>query len=116
MLRRLGYRADVVVNGKQVLEALRRQRYDVVLMDVRMPEMDGLETTRKIRRRFSQDQGPRIIGMTAQTMRGDRERCLRAGMDEYLSKPVRLEELRRSLDSPQGDAVDVPLDPPKGTL
>jgi len=97
MLRRLGYQADVAANGFEVLDALRRQPYDVVLMDVRMPEMDGLTATREIRRELSGDEQPSIIGMTANAMRGDRERCLAAGMDEYLSKPVQIADLQSVL-------------------
>ncbi len=94
MLKSLGYRADVAENGVEVLDALRRRQYDIVLMDVQMPEMDGLEATRRIRREWKDKKQPRIIAMTANAMRGDREECLEAGMDDYLSKPVRKEELR----------------------
>src|SRR5512136_1241881 len=92
MLKKLGYRSDVVANGREVLEALGRQRYDLILMDVRMPEMNGLETTRIIRQRWP-DKGPVIIAVTAYGLQGDRERCLEAGMNDYLSKPVQLEDL-----------------------
>jgi PAS domain S-box-containing protein len=98
MLERMGYRADVVANGLEVLEALRRQRYDVVLLDVQMPEMDGLEAARVLRDGAWRDLRPRIIGMTALAMEGDRERCLAAGMDDYITKPVRPEELQRALE------------------
>ncbi|MBX0331448.1 response regulator [Oscillochloris sp. ZM17-4] len=97
-LERLGYRADVAGNGLEVLEALERQPYDVVLMDVQMPELDGLEATRRIVARWPAGQRPRIIAMTANAMRGDRERCLEAGMDDYISKPVRIEELEAALE------------------
>jgi CheY-like chemotaxis protein len=96
MLERLGHRADVAANGVEVLRALERQRYEVVLMDVQMPEMDGLEATRQIRALWGAD-GPRVIAMTANAMEGDRERCLEAGMDGYVSKPVRQEDLARAL-------------------
>ncbi|MDD1751691.1 MAG: response regulator [Methanotrichaceae archaeon] len=89
MLKKLGYRSDVVANGREVLEALGRQRYDLILMDVRMPEMNGLEATRIIRQRWP-DKGPLIIAVTAYGLQGDRERCLEAGMDDYISKPVQL--------------------------
>ncbi|WP_129629079.1 response regulator [Candidatus Oscillochloris fontis] len=92
-LERLGYRADVVGNGLEAIEAIARQPYDLVLMDVQMPELDGLEATRQIVARWPADVRPRIIAMTANAMRGDRERCLAAGMDDYISKPVRIEEL-----------------------
>ncbi len=99
MFERLGVRADAVANGLEVLEALDRQPYDVVLMDVQMPEMDGLETTRRVRSQHRGEVWPHIIGLTASTLAGDRERCLEAGMDDYLSKPLRLEELRLVLQS-----------------
>jgi len=99
MLERLGYRADVAANGLEVLEALRRQPYDVVLMDTRMPKMDGLIATREICREFSRDLRPRIIGMTAGNLRDDRQRCLAAGMDDYLGKPFRIIDLERALQA-----------------
>ena len=83
-----GYRVDVVGNGLEVLEALRRQHYNVVFMDVQMPEMDGLEATRRIRADFAAAEQPWIVAMTANAMRGDREACLAAGMDDYLAKPI----------------------------
>jgi CheY-like chemotaxis protein len=87
----------VAANGLEVLDALERQRYDVVLMDVQMPEMDGLEATRRLRQRFQDDERPRVIAMTANAMQGDRELCLDAGMDDYVSKPVRVQELAAAL-------------------
>ena len=96
MLKRLGYRADVAANGIEVCQALERQTYDLVLMDVRMPEMDGLEATRIIRQRWP-DSSPRIIAITAHALDGDREKCLNAGMDDYIRKPVNVEELARVL-------------------
>jgi PAS domain S-box-containing protein len=96
MLAKLGYRADVAANGLEVLEALERQSYDAVLMDVQMPEMDGLEATRRIRTR-SATASPHIIAMTANAMSGDRELCLEAGMNDYISKPVREPELAAAL-------------------
>jgi CheY-like chemotaxis protein len=76
---------------------LERQPYDLVLMDVQMPEMDGFETSKEIHSRFPD--GPKIIAMTAYALEGDREKCLEAGMDEYISKPVKLEELQSILKS-----------------
>ena len=95
MLKRLGYKAEVAVNGLEVLRALQSKPYDVVLMDVQMPEMDGLEATRQIR---ACGLNTRIIAMTAHALEGDREECLQAGMNEYLSKPIRMEELQKALD------------------
>jgi CheY-like chemotaxis protein/HPt (histidine-containing phosphotransfer) domain-containing protein len=97
-LGRLGYRADVAGNGLEVLEALARQDYDVILMDVQMPELDGLETTRRICQDWAPTERPRIIAMTANAMQGDRELCLTAGMDDYISKPIRTEDLIRALE------------------
>ena len=97
LLDRIGYRADIAANGLEVLEALKRQSYDVVLMDVQMPEMDGLEATRRICREWPANKKPRIIAMTANAMQGDREKCLEAGMDDYITKPVRREELALAL-------------------
>lgn len=103
MLQKLGYRADVAANGLEVLEALRRQHYDVVLMDVQMPEMDGLEATREIRRRWPGADQPLIIAMTAMALKGDQEMCLAAGMDDYISKPVKLEMLKAALEKVGGE-------------
>ncbi len=97
LLAHLGYASDLAANGREALEALARQPYDVVLLDVHMPELDGLETARLIRRRFPLDSGPRLIAMTASALKGDREACLAAGMDDYLSKPVRPGELAAAL-------------------
>jgi PAS domain S-box-containing protein len=96
MLKRLGYSADVAGNGLEVLQALERQPYDVVLMDVQMPEMDGLVAAQEIRKLWPK--GPKIIAITAYALKGDRERCLAAGMDDYISKPIVIEELRRVLE------------------
>jgi len=99
MLNKLGYRSDVAANGFEVLQALERQHYDVVLMDVQMPEMDGLEATRMIRQRWTDEETPFIIAMTASALKGDREACLAAGMDNYVSKPVKMEMLRAALEA-----------------
>lgn len=93
ILDRLGYRADVAGNGLEAIEALKRQIYDIVFMDVQMPEMDGVEATHQIRRQISQAQQPRIVAMTAHALPGDRESYLNNGMDDYISKPVRIDEL-----------------------
>ncbi|GAB4227185.1 MAG: hypothetical protein Kow00121_55790 [Elainellaceae cyanobacterium] len=99
MLERMGYRADVAANGLEVLQALDRQPYDVVLMDVQMPEMDGLEASRQICQKWDADSRPRLIAMTANAMQGDREECLVAGMNDYISKPIQIEALERVLCS-----------------
>jgi CheY-like chemotaxis protein len=97
LLDRMGYHADVANNGLEAIDAVERSRYDVILMDVQMPELDGLEATRRIRTRWPGDEGPRIVAMTANAMEGDREACLAAGMDDYVSKPIRPETLGAAL-------------------
>ena len=122
LLGRWGLRAVIVENGTKALEALSSKRFDVVLMDVQMPEMDGFATTRAIRKKEEQtgDHIP-IIAMTAHAMKGDRERCLEAGMDDYVSKPIAAEKLLASITSlvPQKDApeqaVKVQEPPPSST-
>jgi PAS domain S-box-containing protein len=105
VLQKLGHRADVVANGAEALAALERERYDVILMDVQMPEMDGLEATRRIHERWPAAR-PRIVAVTAGARSEDRERCLAAGMDDYLSKPIRAEELAATLASAVPESVD----------
>jgi CheY-like chemotaxis protein len=102
----MGYNADLAANGLEVIEALDRQSYDLIFMDVQMPEMDGLEATQRVRERSGEQ--PRIVGLTAHAMVGDRERCLAAGMDGYLKKPVQIAELKESLESmlPQEQPFD----------
>ena len=97
LLERLGYAADVAADGEETLAALRRQRYDVILMDVQMPGMDGIEAARHIREEWPAEERPRIIAVTASALQEDRETCLSAGMDDFLSKPVLLEDLRMAL-------------------
>jgi CheY-like chemotaxis protein len=97
LLSQMGYRADVAGNGLEAIQAVERQQYDMILMDVQMPEMDGLEATRQICARWSENARPHIIAMTANAMQGDREICLEAGMDDYLAKPIRVDELIRAL-------------------
>jgi CheY-like chemotaxis protein len=96
MLKLLGYKADVALNGLEVLQALHRQPYDVILMDIQMPEMDGLEATRNIRKMPGKQ--PFIIAMTAYATDGDRDLCLDAGMDQYVRKPIKKEELQKALE------------------
>jgi signal transduction histidine kinase/CheY-like chemotaxis protein/tetratricopeptide (TPR) repeat protein len=97
LLIQMGYRADVASNGIEAIQSIERQPYDVILMDVQMPEMDGLEASRQICLRWPREQRPTIIAMTANAMQGDREMCLNAGMDDYISKPIRREELITAL-------------------
>ncbi|MEX0340173.1 MAG: response regulator, partial [Arenibacterium sp.] len=96
LLEQMGYRIDLASNGVEALESVARQTYDVVLMDVQMPEMDGLEASRRINTDYP-DNRPRIVAMTANAMQGDRERCLAAGMDDYIAKPIRVENLVAAL-------------------
>src|ERR1043165_592381 len=96
ILEQMGYRADVASNGMEAVESIERQIYDVILMDVQMPEMDGLDATREIRKLVNAAQ-PHIIAMTANAMEGDRELCLAAGMNDYISKPIRVNELVEAL-------------------
>ena len=97
MLERLGYRADSAVDGRAVLEAVSRESYDLVLMDVQMPGMDGFEATRLLTDMLG-ERRPRVVAITAHALAGDRERCLAAGMDDYLSKPISLDELREVVE------------------
>jgi CheY-like chemotaxis protein/HPt (histidine-containing phosphotransfer) domain-containing protein len=97
VLHKLGYDADVAINGVEVLKALEQKAYDILFLDVQMPEMDGLEAARQICRKWSADKRPRIIAMTGNALVGDREKCLQAGMDDYISKPVRVAELQSAL-------------------
>jgi CheY-like chemotaxis protein len=96
LLEQMGYRADMVSNGIEAIESLERQIYDVILMDVQMPEMDGLIATRGIRK-LTNTMQPHIIAMTANAMEGDREMCIEAGMNDYISKPIRVNELVEAL-------------------
>ena len=112
LLAQMGYRVDVAANGLEAIAAVERQTYDVVLMDVQMPELDGFEASREINRRWPAER-PRIVAMTANAMEGDRELCVAAGMDDYVAKPIRVEELvgalgrcrPRSEAPPRGSAV-----------
>ncbi|MEO6569063.1 MAG: response regulator, partial [Opitutaceae bacterium] len=109
-LERLGYRADAVGNGLEVVTTLENRRYDLVLMDLQMPVMDGLEASREIRRRFAPDRQPKIIALTANAMQGDRELCIDAGMDDYVSKPVKLADVAAAIRRQFGRSIRTPLD------
>ena len=110
VLELFGYRADLAANGLEVLEAFQRQDYDVVLMDVQMPEMGGEEATQYLRNSLPAHRQPHIIALTANAMQGDREQFLAAGMDDYISKPMRSEQLHQALqkavhDHTNGDGI-----------
>ena len=98
ILAQMGYIADVVGNGIEVLETLQRQHYDIVFMDVQMPELDGIQTTSRILERWIPQERPKIIAMTANATQGDMEKCMHAGMDDFLSKPILLDELKHTLE------------------
>ena len=98
LLELQGHAVSLANNGREALEKLQQQPFDLVLMDVQMPELDGLEATRQIRAREPAEEHIPIVAMTAHAMQGDRERCLDVGMDDYLSKPVRAQELREVLE------------------
>lgn len=97
MLKKLGYMADTAANGKEVLRALENHHYDIILMDIQMPEMDGLEATRQIRVRWPNKQ-PKIVAVTAHALDFTRKDCLDADMDDYITKPLTIEDLRMVLD------------------
>lgn len=98
MLNRLGYPVDMAANGLEALQALEHQSYNIILMDIQMPEMDGLEATRIIRQRLSAEKQPRIIALTAHALDYSREICIDAGMDNYISKPVQKDDLAEVLE------------------
>ncbi|MEC4986164.1 MAG: response regulator [Oscillatoria sp. PMC 1068.18] len=109
LFEKMGYRADVVSNGLEVIEALERQFYDVIFMDIQMPEMDGITATQEICQRW--ENHPRIIAMTANAMKGDREECLAAGMDDYLSKPIQIQALVTALQKSQPEVKHSSIKP-----
>jgi signal transduction histidine kinase/two-component SAPR family response regulator/HPt (histidine-containing phosphotransfer) domain-containing protein len=107
MLQQIGYQPDLAANGQEAIEAIARTRYDLVFMDVQMPVLDGLKATEMIVKRWPREQRPTIIAMTANSMQGDRERCLAAGMDDYLAKPLRPDALQKAIErwgQPAGNA------------
>ncbi|HXC41391.1 MAG TPA: response regulator, partial [Burkholderiales bacterium] len=99
LLQQMGYRADLASNGIEAIQCMERQPYDVVLMDVQMPEMDGLEASRRINAKWKAGERPRIVAMTANAMQGDREECLAAGMDDYVTKPIGIDRLVEALSN-----------------
>jgi CheY-like chemotaxis protein len=110
LVERLGFQADVAHDGREALHAVSRFEYSAVLMDCQMPEMDGFEATAEIRRLETPNRRTPIIAMTAHAMSGDRERCLNAGMDDYISKPIRPQELAEILErwtAARGEAARV---------
>ncbi len=115
MLERLGYRADVAGNGLEVLESFRRQHYDVVLMDIQMPELNGIQATQRLRATLSPENQPRIIALTANAVGGEQAEYLAAGMDDYLSKPVNVLQLREALEKcmPVGIEKETPIEMPE---
>jgi CheY-like chemotaxis protein len=115
MLAKLGFRADVAADGNEALAAVRRQRYDIVLMDVQMPEMDGLTAARRINELWPQRaERPWIIALTANAMQGDREACIAAGMDDYISKPIKTEELAAALEKAVAELARAGVNPNPG--
>ena len=98
LLAKLGYRCDLAANGREVLAAVRRQSYDLILMDVQMPEMDGIEATRRIRHEWQGAERPRIVALTAHAHDEARRLCEDAGMDDYITKPVRLDDLAQMFE------------------
>ncbi|HWQ18503.1 MAG TPA: ATP-binding protein [Methanotrichaceae archaeon] len=105
MLGKLGYRADVAADGIEALKMMDLKAYDLVLMDIQMPEMDGLDATREIRKRWPEEEQPCIVALTAYALEGDREKCLEAGMDGYIAKPVKMEDLRAALLYCEGQII-----------
>jgi CheY-like chemotaxis protein len=95
--RKLGYSIDIVKNGREALEKLSSHKYDVVLMDCLMPEMDGYEATRKIKENPGKYNNPRVVALTASALKEDRDKCLEVGMDDFLSKPLNIKEIIRVL-------------------
>ncbi len=95
MLHKIGYEAEVAADGFEVMQALERDHYDVILMDIQMPKMDGIEAAKRIREKWHD--GPKIIAITAYALEGDKDICLEAGMDDYISKPIQLDDLQTKL-------------------
>ena len=105
MLQKMGYRLDIVSNGLEVLHALENVPYDLLYIDVHMPEMDGLEATRRICEQYNSEERPWIVAMTADVMEGDMEKCLAAGMDDYIGKPIKSPDLVRTIVRASSDKL-----------
>lgn len=101
MLGHLGYRADMVTNGQEAIQAMKEQPYDLVFMDIQMPIMDGLQAAQTIRQNLADKEYPYIIAITAYADRFDKETCIHAGMNDYLSKPATLDDIRGDIQSAQ---------------
>ena len=110
MLSKFGYTAQAANNGEEVLECLARRRFDLILMDIQMPELDGFEATRIIRESNKSYSKIAIIAMTANAMKGDDDRCIKAGMDDYISKPIDADTFKQKLDHWIGKAHPVTSD------
>ena len=106
ILHRLGYEIDLSNNGVEALEAVERKAYDIIFMDIHMPEMDGLEATLEIRKKSPPGQGPKIVALTADVLADEREKCLNAGMNDYIPKPVKIETLQNILEKYCGSGCD----------
>ena len=98
ILQKNGYQPDLASNGLEVLQSVRRQKYDLIFMDVQMPEMDGYEATRQLAKRYAKKERPIIVAVTANALKGDKELCEEAGMDDYIMKPIRVDELKRVIE------------------
>ena len=98
ILQKMSYRPDIVSNGLEVLQSLRQIPYDVIFMDVHMPDMDGIEATRKICQKYKKEDRPYLIALTADVLQGDKEKCIAEGMDDFTGKPVKIPELERALE------------------
>jgi CheY-like chemotaxis protein len=98
VLLKFGYQSDLAASGREAVKAVERRKYDIIFMDIQMPEMDGLEATRVICSHTSCSERPYIVAMTANAMKEDRELCLAAGMDDYLTKPIRPEEIKAAIE------------------
>ena len=120
VFEQMGYRVDLTANGVEVLDALHRQSYDMVFMDIQMPEMDGLEATRRIQSDFPPERQPIIVAVTANALDGDRQVCLNAGMHDYISKPIRFETIQQTIerwaDKVPHTHVPTPVEAPQGEL